>query len=204
MSTTEHTRHRLRVSVGPSAEPKDLKPIAPNDDAHPIWIESDEFVGQVVVRIKGLSETFGYEEGTKQDNIKPMPDSPWFHKPGADSNLSSVQIQGRFKRAWTGDQIVFGVRKRELSMHTCRKYNAVRVRLVYQTLQTLSHLNIEPIRTTTPFTAFLVYCSQVCPVHRPWPPGGHIRRQALGIQPTHRNHEHRQCIRMESRQRSTQ
>ncbi|KAF9393620.1 hypothetical protein CPC16_001545 [Podila verticillata] len=108
MSTTEHTRYRLRVSVGPSAEPKDLKPIAPNDDAHPLWIESDEFVGQVVVRIKGLNKTFGYEEGTKQDNIKPMPDSPWFNKPGADSNLSSVQIQGRFKRAWTGDQIVFG------------------------------------------------------------------------------------------------
>lgn len=133
MSTTEHTRYRLRVSVGPGADPKDLKPIAPNDDAHPLWIESDEFVGQVVVRIKGLNKTFGYEEGTKQDNIQPMPDSPWFHKPGGDSNLSSIQIQGRFKRAWTGDQIVFGVRKRELSMPAYRKYNAARARPIYQT-----------------------------------------------------------------------
>lgn len=111
MSTSDNTRYRLRVSVGPSADPKDLKPIAPNDDAHPLWIESDEFVGQVVVRIKGLDKTFGYKEGAQQDNIKAMPDSPWFHKPRADSNLSSIQIQGRFKRAWTGDQIVFGVRK---------------------------------------------------------------------------------------------
>ncbi|KAF9301386.1 hypothetical protein BGZ74_006804 [Mortierella antarctica] len=108
MSTSDNTRYRLRVSVGPSADPKDLKPIAPNDDAHPLWIESDEFVGQVVVRIKGLDKTFGYKEGAQQDNIKAMPDSPWFHKPGADSNLSSIQIQGGFKRAWTGDQIVFG------------------------------------------------------------------------------------------------
>ncbi|KAG0037463.1 hypothetical protein BGZ82_002462 [Podila clonocystis] len=108
MSTSDDTRYRLRVSVGPSANAKDLKPIAPNDDSHPLWIESDEFVGQVVVRIKGLDKTYGYEEGAQQDNIKAMPDSPWFHKPGADSNLSSIQIQGRFKRSWTGDQIVFG------------------------------------------------------------------------------------------------
>ncbi|KAG0342656.1 hypothetical protein BG000_002863 [Podila horticola] len=108
MSTPDNTRYRLRVSVGPSANPKDLKPIAPNDDAHPLWIDSDEFVGQVVVRIKGLDKTFGYKEGTQQDNIKAMPDSPWFHKPGADSHLSSIQILGRFKKAWAGDQIVFG------------------------------------------------------------------------------------------------
>ncbi|KAG0344548.1 hypothetical protein BG004_004363 [Podila humilis] len=98
-------RYRLRVSVGPSANSSDLKPISLNDDAHPVIIESEEFVGQVVVRIKGLDKTLGYKEATLQDNTKLMPESPYFSKPGADSNLSSIQIQGHFKRAWPGDQV---------------------------------------------------------------------------------------------------
>ncbi|KAF9420302.1 hypothetical protein BGZ94_009159 [Podila epigama] len=99
---------RLKVSVGPSANPKSLTPIAPNDDAHPVLIESDEFIGQVVVRIKGLDKSYGYLEGTKQDNTVAMPDSPWFQMPGGDNNLCSIQIHGRFKRSWPCDQVVFG------------------------------------------------------------------------------------------------
>ncbi|KAG0198692.1 hypothetical protein BGX28_007883 [Mortierella sp. GBA30] len=105
---TQTTRYRLRVSVGPSADPNMLKPIAANDDANPAVIESDEFVAQIVVRIRGLNQTFGYEEAQKEDGLKPLPESPWFTKPGGDKNLSSVQILCRFKREWPGDQIVFG------------------------------------------------------------------------------------------------
>ncbi|KAF9110766.1 hypothetical protein BGX27_005910 [Mortierella sp. AM989] len=108
MSSTNPPRYRLRVSAGPSANPKDLKPITVNDDANPMLIESDEFIGQIVVRIRNLDKAFGYAEAQKEDGLKTMPDSPWFTKPGADNNLSSVQISGRFKREWRGDQIVFG------------------------------------------------------------------------------------------------
>ncbi|KAK3843461.1 MAG: hypothetical protein J3R72DRAFT_440888 [Linnemannia gamsii] len=102
------TRYRLRVSAGPSADPKDLKVLPVNDDANPTTIESDEFIGQIVVRIKGLDKAFGYKEGQEQDSLGLFPESPWFSLPGGDSNLSSVQISGRFKREWPGEQVVFG------------------------------------------------------------------------------------------------
>ncbi|KAF8985559.1 hypothetical protein BGZ46_003565 [Entomortierella lignicola] len=106
--STPPTRFRLRVSAGPSADPKDLKVITVNDDANPMLIESDEFIGQIVVRLRNLDKAFGYAEGQKADGLKTMPDSPWFTAPGGDNNLSSVQISGRFKREWKGSDIVFG------------------------------------------------------------------------------------------------
>ncbi|KAF8942605.1 hypothetical protein BGZ47_006316 [Haplosporangium gracile] len=109
MSSAEApTRYRLRVSAGPSADPKDLKVLPVNDDANPTLIESDEFIGQIVVRIKGLDKTFGYKEGQEQDSLETISESPWFSLPGGDNNLSSVQISGRFKREWPGEQVVFG------------------------------------------------------------------------------------------------
>ncbi|KAF9124381.1 hypothetical protein BGW39_008242 [Mortierella sp. 14UC] len=110
MSTTATapTRYRLRVSAGPSADPKDLKVLPVNDDASPTLIESDEFIGQIVVRIKGLDKSFGYKEGQEQDSLPLIPESSWFSLPGGDNNLSSVQISGRFKREWPGEQVVFG------------------------------------------------------------------------------------------------
>ncbi|KAF9362122.1 hypothetical protein BGX26_000010 [Mortierella sp. AD094] len=108
MSSTQPTRYRLRVSAGPSADPKDLKPITVNDDANPMLIESDEFIGQIVVRLRNLDKAFGFAQGQIEDGLKSMPNSPWFTKPGGNNNLSSVQISGRFKREWQGDQIVFG------------------------------------------------------------------------------------------------
>lgn len=101
------TGFRLRVSAGPDTD--HLTVLSVNDDSNPLQIESDEFVGQIVVRIKGLDRKFGYEQGQLKDNLKILPDSPWFTNPGGDSNLSSVQISGRFKREWSGDQVVFGV-----------------------------------------------------------------------------------------------
>ncbi|KAG0360839.1 hypothetical protein BG005_009803 [Podila minutissima] len=99
---------RLRVSAGPTANLKDLKPITVNDDANPVWIESDEFVGQIVIRVKGLDKTAGYKQGAKEDNLKTVPDSAWFHNSGGANHITSIQIHGRFKREWAGDQILFG------------------------------------------------------------------------------------------------
>lgn len=94
---------QLLVSVGSSMDPRDLKPILPNDDARPVWIESDEFVGQVVVRIRG------FNKAQSALHLDVLPDSPWFLHSSAGSNLNSIQIQGRFKREWAGDKVVFGV-----------------------------------------------------------------------------------------------
>ncbi|KAG0292184.1 hypothetical protein BGZ98_002685 [Dissophora globulifera] len=102
------TRYRLRVSAGPSADPGHLKPIAVNSDASPTLIESDEFIGQIVVRIRGFDAILGSADGQREDGLSPQPDSQWFTKPGGDNNLCSIQISGRFKREWTGDQVVFG------------------------------------------------------------------------------------------------
>jgi len=113
---------RLRVSAGPDTD--HLTVLSVNDDSNPLQIESDDFVGQIVVRIKGLDRKFGYEQGQLKDNLKVLPDSPWFTKPGGDNNLSSVQISGRFKREWSGDQVVFGVSAdRDMCVHgsTSRK-----------------------------------------------------------------------------------
>lgn len=106
------------MSAGPSANPKDLKVLPVNDDANPTLIESDEFIGQIVVRIKGLDKVFGYKEGQEQDSQGIIPESPWFSLPGGDNNLSSVQISGRFKREWPGEQVVFGVSSSSFSFVT--------------------------------------------------------------------------------------
>ncbi|KAF9432129.1 hypothetical protein BGZ76_011231 [Entomortierella beljakovae] len=106
MSTKQPTRYRLRVSAGPSAD--DLKPVNVNDDANPMFIESKEFVGQLVVRIRGLDKAFGYAEAQEEDGLKTFPDSAWFTRPGGNNNLSSVQISGRFKNEWEGSEVVFG------------------------------------------------------------------------------------------------
>jgi len=122
MSTVvEHNsiKYRVRVSVGPNA--KNLQVLNINDDAHPVTIQSDEFVGQVSFRIRGQDQIQGYAQGQQQDGLSIVPDSPWFHNPdwvsGAkekkdkkdNSNINSLQIQGRFKREWSGDRVVFAV-----------------------------------------------------------------------------------------------
>ncbi|KAF9583952.1 hypothetical protein BGW38_008043 [Lunasporangiospora selenospora] len=108
MSDTSATQYRLRVRVGPGMDDKDLRAIAINDDANPTLIETDKIIARVVVRIKGFDKTLAFEQGQKDDGLTPVPDSKWFQLPGADSNLSSIQIQMRFKREWPCERIVYG------------------------------------------------------------------------------------------------
>ncbi|KAG0371118.1 hypothetical protein BC939DRAFT_454229 [Gamsiella multidivaricata] len=102
-------RYRIRVSAGPDLQT--LRPLNVNDDANPMTIDTDEFVGHVVFRIKGLDQIHGYKEGQQQDGLEVMKDSPWFDKAaeaGRGGNLlSSMTIVGRFKREWPGEQVVF-------------------------------------------------------------------------------------------------
>ncbi|KAG0284397.1 hypothetical protein BGZ98_005936, partial [Dissophora globulifera] len=58
----------------------------------------------------GQDQIQGYEEGQRQDGLKIMPDSKWFEKAaaaGRGDSLMSMQVVGRFKREWTGDQVEF-------------------------------------------------------------------------------------------------
>ncbi|KAF9918766.1 hypothetical protein BX616_005958 [Lobosporangium transversale] len=100
--------HRIRVSAGPNLH--SLRPLNTNDDANPMLIDTDEFIGHVMLRVRGQNQIHGYEEGQRQDGLKVMPDSEWFDKAAAAGRgnlLMSLQVVGRFKREWTGEQVVF-------------------------------------------------------------------------------------------------
>ncbi|KAK3836479.1 MAG: hypothetical protein JOS17DRAFT_842236 [Linnemannia elongata] len=105
-------RYRVRVSVGTTAStsPKDMHILNVNDVSNPFMVDTDEFVGHVAFMIKGQDRIWGYEAGQKQDGLKPVPDSKWFEnaaKAGRGENINCLQIVGRFKREWTGDQVIF-------------------------------------------------------------------------------------------------
>jgi hypothetical protein len=114
LNFVEHnnTRYRVRVSAGPDLQ--HLRPLNVNDDANPLLIDTDEFSGHVTFRIKGQDQIQGYEEGQRQDGLKTSKDSSWFGNAAAEGRgenlLSSLQVVGKFKREWTGDQVVFAVR----------------------------------------------------------------------------------------------
>ncbi|KAF9283871.1 hypothetical protein BGZ68_005058 [Mortierella alpina] len=97
-----NVRYRVRVSVGPSKDPKDQRPLNVNDDSDPVLIDTDEFVGHVTFRIKGQDQVQGYAQGQSKDGLRTVPDSQWFQKAamaGKGANLlNSLQI-GIFERA---------------------------------------------------------------------------------------------------------
>ncbi|KAF8976544.1 hypothetical protein BGZ46_008174 [Entomortierella lignicola] len=104
---------RLRVLAGPGSDYKDLCPLNVNDDANPLLIETDEIVCKITFRVKGLNQVPGYEQGQQEDGLECVGESEWFNHSGSDSkgknnNLSCLQIALRFKREWTGDQLMFG------------------------------------------------------------------------------------------------
>ncbi|KAF9346380.1 hypothetical protein BGX26_002121 [Mortierella sp. AD094] len=107
----DNIKYRIRVSAGPNT--KSLRPITANDDANPFLIDTDEFAGHVTFRIKGQDQIHGYEQGQKQDGLPVVPDSPWFKNAadgGKGNNLMMcLQAIGRFKREWSGEQVVLAV-----------------------------------------------------------------------------------------------
>ncbi|KAF9109722.1 hypothetical protein BGX27_007275 [Mortierella sp. AM989] len=107
----DNVKYRIRVSAGPDV--KSLRPINVNDDANPLLIDSDEFAGHVMFRIKGQDQIHGYEQGQQQDGLAVLPDSSWFQNAAAagkgNNLLMSMQLVGRFKREWSGEEIVLAV-----------------------------------------------------------------------------------------------
>ncbi|KAI0763444.1 DUF1769-domain-containing protein [Trametes elegans] len=82
----------LRVLAGPSET--DLVPLRVNSGV-PIDVSSDAFEGQVAVFIKGLADAEGGSE-----------DSDYFRK--RSGVTWSIQVQGRFLREYSADDILFG------------------------------------------------------------------------------------------------
>ncbi|KAF9109721.1 hypothetical protein BGX27_007274 [Mortierella sp. AM989] len=111
-------QYRPRVLAGPGSNYQDLRPLNVNDDANPLLIDTDEFVGRITFRVKGLSQVPGYKQGQQEDGLHCTSDSQWFDRSGSETNndsnpsknnnLSCIQIVGRFKREWSGDQLLFG------------------------------------------------------------------------------------------------
>jgi len=88
---------RLRVLAGPS--PDNLHPITVNDFKPHSCISSDVFEGQVVVHIDGFLDERGSDENSTSD---------YFDIPERKGNTWSIQVQGRFLKPVSADDVLFG------------------------------------------------------------------------------------------------
>ncbi|KAF9914574.1 hypothetical protein BX616_008003 [Lobosporangium transversale] len=87
---------KLRVSVGGSYT--DLSVINCNDELHPIEFDAPEFKGRAMIRIKDFV-------GITNDGSEPILNSDYFK---GRNRKFSIQVEGRFKREWDGEQVYFG------------------------------------------------------------------------------------------------
>ncbi|KAF9916172.1 hypothetical protein BX616_004443 [Lobosporangium transversale] len=87
---------KLRVKVGGTYT--DLAIINCNDEFHPIEFDAPEFKGRAVVRIKDFV-------GITNDGSEPIYNSEYFK---GRNRRFSIQVEGRFKREWDGQQVYFG------------------------------------------------------------------------------------------------
>lgn len=77
-----------------------------NDDMHPILVNNEHFTGHIVFRVKDFRGGFTpIEEETGEE--KPIIKSSAGYFKG-HRRAFSMQINGRFKKQWTGDDIMFG------------------------------------------------------------------------------------------------
>ncbi|RKO88451.1 hypothetical protein BDK51DRAFT_32657 [Blyttiomyces helicus] len=89
-------KRKLRVRIGPSADC--LKTAAVNDEAHPHFIDSPFFTGNVCVRVKNFA-------GHTPDGSKPIATTPYFAN---KKRLFAIQVSGRFKHEYSAEDVVFG------------------------------------------------------------------------------------------------
>ncbi|KAG0237430.1 hypothetical protein BGW42_001006 [Actinomortierella wolfii] len=87
---------KLRVSAGGNYT--DLKVVGCNDELHPVEFETENFKGRAMVRIKDFV-------GITPDGSAPIYNSDYFK---GHNRRFSIQVEGRFKREWDGNQVYFG------------------------------------------------------------------------------------------------
>ncbi|KAJ3258290.1 hypothetical protein HK103_003771 [Boothiomyces macroporosus] len=96
----------MRIKVGPDYN--NLKTIQVNDEANPIFVNSDTFTGYISVKIlnfNGVTPEMDENPSAKLYNSIPKPKSNYFE---GRSRKYSITIQGRFKKEWNGDEVLFG------------------------------------------------------------------------------------------------
>ena len=82
----------LEVNVGPDRF--HMEPCRLNDSRHPHEIDTEHFCGRVLVRILDAPGAKEGEPGREYFNDR--------------SRRFCIQIEGRFKQEWSGDDILFG------------------------------------------------------------------------------------------------
>lgn len=75
-----------------------------NDDAHPIVIDNEHFTGHAVFRVRDFD---GWTP-VDTDTGTCRPQIPYIAYFDGHRRAFSIQIQGRFKRPWSGDDVMFG------------------------------------------------------------------------------------------------
>ncbi len=99
----------LRISAGPSYD--DLKLVHVNHEESPILVNSPHFTGYILVRVSnfdGVTPEMELKNGDKIGSThNPKKRPTWRYFKGRNRRYSMV-IQGRFKHAYNGDEVVFG------------------------------------------------------------------------------------------------
>lgn len=108
-TTDYHYPKRLYIQCKSLAEPSvsqngltDLAYI--NDDYHPQLINNDYFTGQVVFRVRNFAGVVPVDPTTQQPK-RVISNTDYFQ---GHKRAFSLQISGRFKHAWTADDVLFG------------------------------------------------------------------------------------------------
>lgn len=111
VDSDKNAKPKLYVRVVPMQHPNkssnpDLDCLAyVNDDSHPILINNEHFTGNLVFRVRNFHGWTPLSEKTG----KPLPhigDCPKYFE--GHKRTFSLQLSGRFRRKWTGDDIMFG------------------------------------------------------------------------------------------------
>ncbi|KAI8849173.1 hypothetical protein BC829DRAFT_443177 [Chytridium lagenaria] len=91
----------LRIRAGPGYDQENLQVVNVNDEANPILIDSEHFTGYLVVRMHNFN-------GMTPENKQPIRNPPSNYFKGHHRRYS-IMVQGRWKKAWNGDEIIFGI-----------------------------------------------------------------------------------------------
>ncbi|RUP45234.1 hypothetical protein BC936DRAFT_148445 [Jimgerdemannia flammicorona] len=86
----------LKVSAGPTKD--SLRVLRVNDESHPIEFDSSLFTGRLVVRIRDFA-------GITPNGTEPIRQLDYFNNV---SRRFSIQVEGRFKRPVSGNDLFFG------------------------------------------------------------------------------------------------
>lgn len=109
--TSEGEKAKLYVRVEPMSHPtRSVDPALSsiayvNDDEHPILINNEHFTGHLVFRVRNFNGWTPVDEKTGLPR-PPIPDCPHYFE--GHKRSFSLQISGRFRRQWNGDDIMFG------------------------------------------------------------------------------------------------